>query len=748
MPDKEKNFEPLSPGLKIGKWELVKLIRIQGKDEVWSAIDKNTQKTTEVTISTDDIAKLEHYRSMPADQVRTEIRAANQLHKGEMVDRYRLLLRLGIGATCEVWLARDTHSRKLIALKIFLSKQQESLDNFNEEIKLYQKLKKISYILPLLEHYSGKKIPEKEHYWMSFPVIIPVSTAIGKLTKPHLALQLIVEHIKQLQDIMKQNCHYRDVKLEHLTLHENKLVLIDLGNIIAGKTDDTNKVNYESILKMVDEVLKLTSQTKLLRKKMTSRLSFESDYLDKTKDEINKWLKEHPLPDTDKNHYNYLCNQIVHYLSFDMADEALPILKQLNKQYPDTVKGILFTSNIMQQQNKLDDAIEYMEGIVKSQPTQGVFYANLGELYKAKQDYDKALTAFSNAIKIQPRLITLYDSIGMLTQQKRVEQKNVMTKKLIEKQPSSTLSDEQKNKLTSVFTKEMDILHQTGSKLLVNDKSANQNNCDSYATISWDQYFTDLSFGSYRTIPDGDRRAFRSRSWHYLLKNLCIINEIVASNKQEINILDIGCSSGYFRRFLTGNLSRFLAKRVNYWGIDIRKDVLLRALVNHHDIESGAPGDDIPTAYVVHNLENALPFKDQCFDYIVNFEVIKYLKIEDGIHLINESKRVLSPDGKMYISSTHLNHNIGFIENLTSREFSDILNENDFTINHVYGSQGDFSRLRQSIKREDAPLVTKLLNYYPTEIVTAMITPFYPEIASQLVYHCSATNHTETTKAS
>jgi SAM-dependent methyltransferase len=226
------------------------------------------------------------------------------------------------------------------------------------------------------------------------------------------------------------------------------------------------------------------------------------------------------------------------------------------------------------------------------------------------------------------------------------------------------------------------------------------------------------------------------RVWHFLFKNIALVDDILKQQKSTIRILDIGCSAGYLRRFLEGNVDPKSKKKIFYWGLDVRQDLVTLAVKGVDDIESGAKGNLVPSLFIAHDVKHGLPFKNNYFDYVVNFEMIKYLPIEQGKKLIAEIYRVLDLSGDLYLSTSYSSNRPGFMKSVPFEQIEKILVENGFKIAQRRGSQASFNRLSSHLKEAHLPMVKDLLTVHPPEMVAAMITPLYPYCADQVTFHC------------
>jgi SAM-dependent methyltransferase len=297
-----------------------------------------------------------------------------------------------------------------------------------------------------------------------------------------------------------------------------------------------------------------------------------------------------------------------------------------------------------------------------------------------------------------------------------------------------------KNTLLDVFNIPVEEILQEGNKLALTTGSLQKERSSSFVEKSWDRYFIDLCFGSYRKLVTETNNIGRERTWHYLLKNLAFIDKIYSAPINEVSVLDIGCSSGYLRRFIEGNHSGVDSAKIYYWGVDIREEKILEATHTSADIESGSGGDLTPSAFIGHDVGKKLPFKSNSFDYVSIFEMMKYLPISEGEKLISETKRVLKEGGILSLSTptSHEYYKEKRPDNMISlspNELIEILESNGLIIDHVYGSQGSYKFLKDKVKNEHKEVFDALNNYFPDEITTAIFAPLYPEYSTQITLY-------------
>jgi SAM-dependent methyltransferase len=290
--------------------------------------------------------------------------------------------------------------------------------------------------------------------------------------------------------------------------------------------------------------------------------------------------------------------------------------------------------------------------------------------------------------------------------------------------------------LLSAFVTPPNVVDEQDNRLLVQGKV---DIADSYTQVSWDRYFADLSQGSFRDyVGKGENeRVWRSRAWHFVFKNANFVQRLFA--RPEARILDLGCSSGFLRRMIEGNASPADANKFFYWGVDVRAENLKRALRSPGDLEWGGDGAFMPSLFLQHDLKYPLPFKSGFFDLVVNFEMIKYLPIEQGAALLAESRRVVKDEGTLYLSTTdyaELAHQglENFMRSLPPDAVAKMVEDAGFSVAERFGSQVRFSKLAQGLNEDQRRLANALLRVHPPELVAAILGPLFPQLADQVTF--------------
>lgn len=409
----------------------------------------------------------------------------------------------------------------------------------------------------------------------------------------------------------------------------------------------------------------------------------------------------------------------------------------------DKVKELMSSAYIHYTQGNYPMAQNYVQTILEEDPNHYPAYHLLGMIHYNSAKYSSAINALEKAIAISPTNSQIHIDLANALKKdgKQMQaQKHLKIAEQIQierqKKQVTVLSKTQKEILLKPIVPALQIIDEFETRILLKGQFAENLTTDSYMTSSWDQYFTDLSFGRFRTIPEVGKHAWRMRTWHYLYKNIALVEELMNHNSPLIHVLDVGCSTGYLRRFLEGNIDPNQSKQYYYWGIDIRQDVLESAVKAVDDIESGAKGNLVPSAFIVHDLSRSLPFQDSFFDYVVSFETIKYLPIDQGKNLLSQINRVLSLHGKFYLSTTYEPQQPGFMQSVPFEQIENMLHEQGFEIIQRRGSQADFKRLLPYFHKAHLPLINDLLKVHPAEMVAAMLTPLYPQCAEQVTFIC------------
>jgi len=97
------------------------------------------------------------------------------------------------------------------------------------------------------------------------------------------------------------------------------------------------------------------------------------------------------------------------------------------------------------------------------------------------------------------------------------------------------------------------------------------------------------------------------------------------------HLLDLGCGNGYTTNY-------FLREGISTVGLDISKKLLYSAKIN-------SPKTDLVLASGVK-----LPFMENAFHTVIFNDVLEHVSYEDAEFILKQIRKVLRPDGRLYIS--------------------------------------------------------------------------------------------------
>ena len=284
-----------------------------------------------------------------------------------------------------------------------------------------------------------------------------------------------------------------------------------------------------------------------------------------------------------------------------------------------------------------------------------------------------------------------------------------------------------------------------GSKYFIRTKYARN---EAY-TGGYHKYFKNLSQGRYKKNPFDDYEGWGGpRTWKFIFKHISVADKLL-SHERPIKVLDIGCSSGFLRKILESNT--FKKEDIYYYGIDVGEHRLMSAMSDVNDIEAAAIGDNIPSVYINHDVRYGLPFGENVFDFVVSFEMTKYLKKESVKKLFGEISRVLKPGGTFIYSVAGICDNedmmtrlLRFKDKMKSMwyidELKEALNKQGLEIMKVYGSEAHFDIIKKLLRDNDKKTFIKANALYPKELMEAVFGPFYPEATSTKLLFISKGN--------
>lgn len=435
--------------------------------------------------------------------------------------------------------------------------------------------------------------------------------------------------------------------------------------------------------------------------------------------------------------------EICQLLADDQLTLAVRRCQELLRNSPECAKAHQLLSIAQQQLGKIDEALASLEQAISLDPEQPSLVLDKARFLRSLGSSTEALLIIEPLLHSHPDLIELYPLLADLyaDHRRQVEAAHWREKgrELLERKrrrlAAKEMTSELKERLLAPFSSVQEPLLEAECRLLVRGQFEAEGKCSSCIATSWDSYFTDLSCGSYRDVEGVNGPVYHSRSWHFLYKHLALVDHLFERlEKPSLRLLDVGCATGYLRRFLEGNSSLVEKKQIDYWGLDLRQEWLEKAVLAVDDIESGAKGTSIPSAFIAHDLAYGLPYKREQFDLAVSFETLKYLPIEEGRRLLGEFRRVLVPGGQLLLSHHYKESHPGYFYSVSFAKLESWLQEAGFSIVRCLGSQASFSQLQEAISPSHRPLFDAFVSYHPKELVAAMVAPFYPEVATQRCY--------------
>lgn len=433
-------------------------------------------------------------------------------------------------------------------------------------------------------------------------------------------------------------------------------------------------------------------------------------------------------------------------VGFSKAYEAYlePLRKGLQFD-PSTNKSqiaeVLKKASIKHKEQSYEEAAKLYRYVLNLDPENAIAIHLLGVVAFETGRQDKAIELVEQALELNPNymqahanIATMFEQMGQEEKAKEHQQKAYEVSLKINSQRNKVLSDEHRKLLSSAMNKPLRVIREYERKMLFQGESSPET-LQSLMTKSWDRYFNDLSYGSYRPGGTAHEPIWRLRTWHYLFKNLSIVHQLFNHEKDSIKILDVGCSKAFFRRFIEGNVSPTDDKQLLYWGIDVRKDMLESAMTQTNHVESGAAGNFMPSAYIAHDIANGLPMKDDFFEVVVCFEMLKYCPVDVGMQLLYEMHRTLAPGGMLYLSTSYDATQKDFMMGMTFDELLEILKAKGFVLKGDFGGQAMPEPILEAASIDNQEMVEKLCQYHPPGMVSAMLAPLYPQVATTRVFH-------------
>lgn len=109
---------------------------------------------------------------------------------------------------------------------------------------------------------------------------------------------------------------------------------------------------------------------------------------------------------------------------------------------------------------------------------------------------------------------------------------------------------------------------------------------------------------------------------------------ILAKIPKGAKILDIGCGTGHLTKWIQD-------KGYNVYGLEPSNEMYNYAKMNFPDMN------------IEKGISSKLPYKDEFFDFVIAFEVLRYLDREENIKTYSEIFRVLKKEGQFFITQVN-----------------------------------------------------------------------------------------------
>jgi len=231
--------------------------------------------------------------------------------------------------------------------------------------------------------------------------------------------------------------------------------------------------------------------------------------------------------------------------------------------------------------------------------------------------------------------------------------------------------------------------------------------------------------GAYRRdLIEGDYR-YASRAWKKVILFSIITKKIfdALKEKEEVVIADLGCGNCYLLSMLEANFVEYPNKKIKYYGIDLKENILL-------DVYNGLKDKikKVDAVLILHNLLNGIPLDDKSVDVVICLEVIKYWDYEDVYKFFDEVRRILRNDGLFFLSTQGIfaNRNIDLNEYLNKarekgiknafyiEDFMKILENKGFEVLDIISTEGSIKNVKICEEHK------KIFDYIPEEILEAI----------------------------
>ncbi len=232
-----------------------------------------------------------------------------------------------------------------------------------------------------------------------------------------------------------------------------------------------------------------------------------------------------------------------------------------------------------------------------------------------------------------------------------------------------------------------------------------------------------ISLGAYRKEIKRGNYHYASRAWKKLMLFLIIVNKIfdMLKSKNEVVIADLGCGSCYLLTMLESNFVEYPSKRIVYYGIDLKENILRQSYENLKNVVK-----KVEATLILHNLLNGVPLPQNSVDIAVCLEVIKYWENRDIETFLDEVYRILKSDGLFFLSTQGIfvdksvdiekylekAREKGMKSAFYLKDFIKLLSDKGFVVEDILATEG--------YKFDIDKKYEKLKDYIPVEILEAV----------------------------
>ena len=413
--------------------------------------------------------------------------------------------------------------------------------------------------------------------------------------------------------------------------------------------------------------------------------------------------------------------------------ESLQFDPNSNKE---RIYHVLSQATEKHKQEQLDEADKLYRYVLQLEGDNPVATHLVGVVAFDKGNTQEAIQWIHKAIELNPEYAQAHHNLAAIYQQlgdmEKAQHHYELTQKLLKAkdiEKYKLLTQEQGEHLKSAFLRDFPLVKQFEKKLLY------KGDCDKPdARYLPKQICKDLSYGSYRVGGTEERPIEHSESWHELFKHLNLVESLFQAPDSALHVLDIDCGQALLRRFIEGNASLDEDKAIYYWGLDSHQQALEKATTELTAIDSGAAGNFCPTAYLIHDCAQGLPYCDDFFDVVVHFEKLQHHTLKSGVQLIHEMHRVLKPGGSLVISMTLGQTQADTLGQLGLDKILSLLTDKDLELVETLGGAVSANVLMKHLKPAHKDSVEQLLRIHPKELVAAMFAPLYPELSASKVF--------------